>query len=231
MSETFQRLEGIILKTIPFRDYDEILVVFTQEEGVVKALLKGARSRKRGLQGLCSPLNHIEMIYCPGKGEIGSCREISCLNPYSTLRQRLEDLLAGCDCLKALLQSQWTHKPAPKLYELLLKYLAFIPHVSNPQVLALSFRLKLLKYEGLLSFPLICSTCQQPLESHAFEWFNEMYCASHQPMGSKPFREEELLLMRDLTEAQRLSSLSLLHLPHVFNEKVEHLFHILLQRT
>jgi DNA repair protein RecO (recombination protein O) len=46
-----QRTEGIVLHTLSYRDYDQILTVFTREAGVIKLVMRGGLSPRRQGRG------------------------------------------------------------------------------------------------------------------------------------------------------------------------------------
>src|SRR5262249_2066634 len=109
------RIEGVIVKALPFNDYDQILTVFTEQEGMIKLIVKGAYSRKRGHGAATSPLIKAEFIYSKGRGELDNCSEISPLNAHLKLRSSWNVLQAAGSMVQAVLHTQQLHKPAPLL--------------------------------------------------------------------------------------------------------------------
>jgi DNA repair protein RecO (recombination protein O) len=202
MTQNFQLTEGIILRAIPFRDYDQILSIFTADAGLIKVLYKGSRSKCLGVQGLGTPLTRVEVIYRETRGEIFSCHEMTLLDSFSFLRKKWLNLEVACDLLQVLLASQFVGKAAVRLYALLCFYLEKIPHTLNPWILAMSFRLKLLKHDGLMSFPFLCCECHQPLQALAFTRDSENWCLNHQPIGSLIWEQAELQLLYRLATCQ-----------------------------
>lgn len=144
------RTEGVILQTINFQDYDQIISLFTENEGIIKLVVKGARHSKRHQGANIAPLAHAEVVYAKGRSELYQCREITILHPHLNLRNNLPVLTAACDMLQALLSSQQVHEPAPALYALLNYYLDKISAINDPHIFSASFRLKILRHEGLL---------------------------------------------------------------------------------
>lgn len=192
MPHPFQHTEGIVLRAIPFQDYDHILTLFTPEAGIMKLLVHGSRSKRRSVQGLCMPLTKVSAVYQEKRGEIFSCRELALLEPFSHLRNDLPRLEAACDVLDAISRSQLAGKPAPLLYTLLCFILERIPHAPFPIALATCYRLKLLKHEGLAVFPFVCSDCGQILLTEAYTRSSEGWCSNHRPAGSSRWSQESL---------------------------------------
>lgn len=145
------RTEGIILQALKFQDFDQIVTLFTPNDGILKFMVKGALNPKQGKAALTMPLSRAEFIYSQGKSELYSCREISMLNSHLAVRDNILTLEASFDILTAIRYTQLPHKPAPDLYKLLLIYLEKMTLVADPKVLSASFRLKTLRHEGLLN--------------------------------------------------------------------------------
>ena len=202
MSQVFQHSEGIILRVIPFRDYDNILSLLTPDAGLIKLIYHGSRSKSRGMQGLCIPLTKVEAVYREKASEIFVCEEMRLIESFSNLRQELHHLEVACDLLHVVASSQLVGKSAPALYALLSFFLQKIPLTLFPLALAVSFRLKLLKHDGILAFPFICPACGQELLSEAYPYADEVWCESHRHVGSKTWGQMELKQLYRLAEAQ-----------------------------
>lgn len=224
MSHSFQQTEGIILRVIPFRDYDQIITLFTQDVGVLKVLYKGSRSKRRGVQGICLPLTRVEVIYREKNSEIFSCQEMALLESYSHLRKELKFLNVACDLLQVVATSQLVGKAAPLLYALLCFYLAKVPVIQDPEVLAMSFRLKLLKHEGLATYPFCCSMCQCDLHSEGYSYDAEWWCKEHQLKGSAYWHADELQLLYQLALCQHYQEISSCQLPPILQDRIKGFF-------
>lgn len=215
--------QGIVIQAIAFRDYDQILTVFTQEAGLIKAIIKGSNRKKKNSGGGLTPLMRVDMTWSDGKGDLAKAEEVVPLQHYSAIRQNLDLLEAGCDLLHAIKASQLVGKAVPALYQLLLIYLEKLPEVTHPAILTTSFRLKILKHEGLLSFPLQCFECQQVLSS-AMQHGGSIYCALHAPFGGELLTEEDVAIMDLLTNSLSFSTLSQVKLPVALPRKIVYLF-------
>lgn len=202
MSQTFQFTEGIILRVIPFRDYDQILSIFTSEAGLIKVLYKGSRGKRKKAQNFCMPLTKVEVIYREKNGEIFSCHEMNLIESFSFLRKELLFLEVACDLLQVIQNSQFLGKAAPQLYALLCFYLKKIPQTPCPWILSASFRLKLLKHDGLIILPFKCCECQLSLEDKAFISGIDPWCTHHQPIESQSWKSIDLMMLYRFTNCQ-----------------------------
>jgi DNA repair protein RecO (recombination protein O) len=221
---TLRITEGIILQTLKYQDYDQIISVFTPDNGILKLFFKGAYQAKNGKGSFTSPFSRIEFVYLQGKNELHKCREISLLNSHFNLRKSLSHLEPALDILKAVIASQIENEPSQIMYKLLLKYLERIPSFSDPWVLATSFRLKILRHEGLFGLSLNCSVCQSHLTSQ-YVAYGASYCSQHAPPSiSLFFSEEEVLLIQLLAFTRTFVDLNSIQLSSEFSQKVRDFF-------
>jgi DNA repair protein RecO (recombination protein O) len=219
-SSFFHRTEGVILRTIPIQDYKQLLTLFTLDYGLIKILY----NRKKNFPGAVHPLSHVEVIFREKNSEIFPCEELTLWQPYLRLRDKLPYLEVACDLLKMIERSQLLGKKAPMLYRLFLYYLDKIPFVSDPYTLIASFRLKLLKHEGILTFPFTCAFCQKVLISTAFGQGAGLFCLDHRPKPAFIYGEDELQMMSHLTLCQKLTELLTLQLHPDLLKKIEVFF-------
>lgn len=150
---TIRCVEGIILHTVPYGNDDQILTLFTSDSGVIKLFCK--RGKKKWHR--YTPLMLVEVTCREKKSELLACEEIHLIQSYSNLRNEFSRLQAGCDLIRAIYVSQLMGKSAPLLYQLLIYYLDKLADVCHPELLVASFRLKVLKHEGVLALGSVVS--------------------------------------------------------------------------
>jgi DNA repair protein RecO (recombination protein O) len=224
MSQILQSTQGVVLKVIPFRDYDQILFLFTPDIGLTKLFYKGGRRKSQAGRGPGIPLTQVEVIYRETNGEMLSCYEVNCLDSFSFLRKELIFLEVACDLLQIILTSQLVGKAAPQLYHLLYFYLKKIPQTAHPWALATSFRLKLLKHDGLIFFPLICCECHQILQNEAFIRASEGWCVKHRPNETQIWNIEELEMLYLLANCQSHREICECEISSLLQNKVVNFF-------
>ena len=216
-----ERTEGLVLQMVPFRNYDQILTVFTESEGISKFLYKGAFSSKQGKGSATSTLVRAEFFFTRGKGELFLCREAGLIDSNLHLRRDFPVLEAACDLAQALLASQIAAKPARELYALLLHYLAKLPQAKDPTAVSGSFRLKILRYEGLLNLAEECAKCQERGLAIAE---GECYCKRHAPPYATALNAIEKDILMKLAFTRHFPELAVLSLPNGLYLKIKELF-------
>lgn len=143
--------EGLVLRSLDFRDRQKILTLFTENFGMISLIVKGIHRKSSHLLTLTSPFTRGEYLFRVGKSHLFAFKDGTPLATNHALRANLTHIEAATALVKALLDSQLPEKPAPALYQLTKTYLEILPDFEEPNSLIASFLLKLLKHEGHLS--------------------------------------------------------------------------------
>ncbi|MGA8164700.1 MAG: DNA repair protein RecO [Waddliaceae bacterium] len=217
------RTEGVIIHALDFRDDDKILTVFSPDNGLIKLLMKRVYAGRRASPPVTAPLTRCEFIYKTRKNGLLLCQETSIIDQQLILRRHLKTLEVACELLQLIKMSQFPNKPAPQLYDLLIRYFRSIPHFSFPEVLAASFRLKLLRHEGLFGIATICHVCHAPLTDRYLA-MGESFCRQHTPSHALFFSQEEIVLVKHLACCRTLTELQQFPCHSDFRLKVTRFF-------
>jgi len=148
----YDKVEGIILVSRPFRERDRLLTLFSKEMGLLKliALRVGGSKKIRGL--FVDPLSKGEFIFKKrDKSDLFPLKEGSLLDPFLHLREDYSLIEAAGNMANALLRTQSLQKPAPHLYQLFTYLLQKLNFSVHPDLITTIFQLRLLKHEGLFS--------------------------------------------------------------------------------
>jgi DNA repair protein RecO (recombination protein O) len=154
-----KRVEGIVLKAIPFKESDRILSIFTPDRGIISLFVKRISKSRPAMVNLTTPLCRAEFVFRKGRSDLYRFIDGSILDLHLNLRQSYKHLEYGAKMLGAISTSQMPGKAAPSLYLLLLTYLKQLATFPDLPTLWASFQLKLLKHEGLLALEKSCSVC------------------------------------------------------------------------
>ena len=87
------RLEGLCIKTSPLGEHDRLITILTDEQGVVRLAVPGARRPKSSLAA-ATPLTYLSLQIF-GKRNLKSVRQIKILKSYSGLGKNIECLAAA----------------------------------------------------------------------------------------------------------------------------------------
>ena len=189
--------QGIILRSIDFRDRQKILTIFSKENGVISMIVKDLSKNKSYLQAHTSPLIEVEFSYEQKRSDLVKCVEIKTIDPHFSLREKYASLALALEITEVIYRSQLPGKPSPMLYRLLSSYLKQIAKFDSLLSVKASFYLKLLKHEGLLAFAKECALCHDPI----VEYFSSegSFCQKHLPPALSSFRGEEKKRLEELS--------------------------------
>lgn len=165
---TAHREEGIVLRSVDYRDTEKIVTIFTKNEGRVELIVKGLKANQTEKRALCSPLSCSEFVYTSGRTELCRLIDITSIDPFLALREKLSFLQEAGRMTRALLTSQLPGKASPLLYALFRSYLGALPSFPAPEVVSASFQLKLLRHEGILHLSSFSKGDQELLQLLAF---------------------------------------------------------------
>ncbi|MGR3973025.1 MAG: DNA repair protein RecO [Candidatus Rhabdochlamydia sp.] len=156
------KTEGIILKTIPYQEKKSIVTLLTKDHGIISLFVRQEKSFKG--HSLINTFSHIDLVYQKIKtSECFALKEGTMIESHYFLRETWSRLEAAGKMSAAILFTQFPGKSSPLLYHLLLACFKQLPHFKSSLTLVTLFYLKLLTYEGVLSwedgslFPLPCS--------------------------------------------------------------------------
>jgi len=217
-----ERFKGITLKSIDYQEFDKIIYVFTQNEGVKHLIVKGAKRPKSYAKVALYPLVHAEFL-CQKKGrqlDLSVCREITAINQNLFLRKDIDKLQTACTLARAIQTTQFPNCPSPLLFKLFITYIDKIKTCINLTSLTASFLLKLLRHEGILTLSARCSQCEKSLKEVYF-YESQPYCEKHTPPTAIYFSAEDINNMLILTNSRDLHEITHLNISGVFPEKIQ----------
>ena len=127
MSNEWEKQEGVLLHSIPYLGIHRIFKVFTLDEGLLILMAKHVKAKHAAAT---NPFCRSEWVYRKSRGDIYPIREATLLDPLDELRREYRILIAAGSIANDLLRSQFPHRPAKGLYELLIVSYKHLPR--NP---------------------------------------------------------------------------------------------------
>jgi DNA repair protein RecO (recombination protein O) len=199
-----ERSEGIVLRSVPFKEKERILTLFTPHFGLISLIVKSLNTKSSHLLSLTTPFSQGEFIYKKGRSDLYQFQDGDLHFDHLALRNSLAHLQTAGAIAQAILSSQLPGKPSSALYTLFAAYLRQIPFFTCPHTLASSFYLKMLKHDGILTLQNICMHCAQPA---AGIYKGESICPIHKGLGAVFFSSMEWPLLLELQNSRSMDSL------------------------
>lgn len=217
----YEKTEGIVLRSLPYQDKNRIVTVFTNGYGILQFIIKGISTKRTDKLALSSPLCQGEYVFYRGKSNLMHFIDGSVLSEHLQLRTKMQHIQVAANLVQIILTSQLPHKPAPKIYQFFYKCLRAIPHFEDTAILINSFRIKLLKQEGLLALQPFCSQCEK--EAMALH-HGESFCNFHAPKLCFSFSQKQWDTFLTLAYATTFSQLQSLTLSEDLDKKINQIF-------
>jgi DNA repair protein RecO (recombination protein O) len=217
-----EKTEGIVLRAFDYKDRQKIVTLFTLEAGMISLIMKGFSRKNYRMLSLSTPLSRVEVHFKRGKSDLFRYIDGTVLDEHLELRKQLDFLQTAGSLAQTILQSQLPGKSAPSLYQLFRSYLKQVPTFSHPQLLLVSFHLKLLRHEGLLALSEQCSLCSKTPARRLLQ--GESICSSHSSLAGTEFSTDEWALLNLLESASSFSVLRTLSLPPHFPQLIAGIF-------
>jgi DNA repair protein RecO (recombination protein O) len=143
-------LNGVVLRRIRYADTSLILVWFTDLHGKTKTIAKGALRANSSFAGKIDLFFHCELLLTLSrKSEIHALREVSIKSPFGGIRTNYLKTLAASYFVELIEGVSELEHPAPELYRLLLRALAYIDRQKPDIRGVLFFESELCKCLGL----------------------------------------------------------------------------------
>ena len=120
-------VNGVVLRTVNYRDFDRMLTLFTREEGRLSACARGAHRQK-------SPLSAASTLFCTGEYVLeeknGRFFVKSCMldAAYYPLREDPKRLAYASALVQVCEEIVQPGQPMPELYDMLLRALAYLAY-------------------------------------------------------------------------------------------------------
>jgi len=145
-----EKVKGVILKTMDYKERDKIIWLFTESLGKIAVICKGVRSQKSKYQSLIRPILYGEFLLFKGSGTMYSLNEGIAINSFSSLSSSLELLTYGSYFVELADIMTQDNEPDEPAYKILVTALYLLEtNVIDMELLTLAFEVKLIRNSGL----------------------------------------------------------------------------------
>ena len=192
---------AIILKTIPYGDSSVISRLFTEDQGKITIMAKGAWRPKNTTGPLLEPMNHIYLqYYNKNSRDIQILKEAGLIRQYSILRSGLDRIILGQSVIESLDKSTLENNPLPVLYRLGWRVLDKMNCIKVNYWMVFTFYFYQLSLRlGFMPNLKSCYKCKS-IFSHAFIDDNtgELICPDCASQSKQSLNKDSLIFLRKL---------------------------------
>jgi len=126
-----QRVQGLSLKVGPLGEYDIILTILSEENGISRLAIPGARKPKSRL-GATSPFNYLD-LHIVGKKNLKRVTQIKILKSYGNLGKHIETLSAAQAISELIMFMVGNEDPQKDLLKLVLIHLNRLDELNKKE--------------------------------------------------------------------------------------------------
>jgi len=161
--------EAIVLRQYALAEADRIIVLFTREQGVLRATAQGARKPRSRLGGCLEPLTHVRLQYYRKEGaELARIWHCEIVRSYLGRNPTLDRLYGFSYLAELVLELVPEHAANPLMFRLLLSVLdTGEPAGVNPALLRY-FEFWALRLNGWLPDYDYCPDCGKCVKDNGF---------------------------------------------------------------
>ena len=153
-----KKIEGIILKEIPFGDNSKIINVFNKEYGIVGIMAKGVKSYKNPLRVKTFIGTYGSFFIDYNENKLSKLRDVDLIKSYCFNNDNI-NLIAYITYIIELTYLVFNQSGNVEIYDLLMSTIDKMIEGLNPIVLTNILELKYLKYLGIDLFLDACVLC------------------------------------------------------------------------
>ena len=192
---------AIVLKTIPYGDSSIISRLFTEDQGKITVMAKGAWRPKKTTGPLLEPMNHIHLqYYHKNSRDIQILKDVGLIHQFSILRSKLDRIILGQTVVEVLDKSTPASNSFPILYRLGWRVLDKMNHADVNFWLVFAFYLYQLSLRlGFMPNLKTCCQCKSVF-SHAFinDRTGELICHDCGPQSKLSLNKNSLIFLQKL---------------------------------
>ncbi|MDD3270034.1 MAG: DNA repair protein RecO, partial [Syntrophomonadaceae bacterium] len=161
----YYRSRGIVLKTMDLREADQLVTIFTEQVGKIRAVAKGSKKPRSSLRGCIQPFCHSQLFFSSGK-ELDLITQGKILDFYGNTREDFDRTLYALYILELLDKSLMDRVALAGLYLRCAAVLDFLNQSGYNPLVIRYFEMSLLDslgYSPILEHCVKCHNAESPL--------------------------------------------------------------------
>lgn len=157
------RAEGVVLRHSDWGEADRLVILFTREQGKLRAVVKGARKLHSRKAGHMEPFTRVSLMLARGR-DFWIVTQAETVDAYLPLREDLVRTASAAYVVELLDRFTYEEGQNLGLYQLLVESLHRLSSVDAPQTVLRFYDLRLLDLLGFRPELYECVHCRQPIQ-------------------------------------------------------------------
>lgn len=157
------KTSAILLRSYDFKDFDKIVVLYSREQGLIRAIAKGVKRSKSPLRGRLEPLMASHFVLYEGKN-LDSITQCDTIESFKNIRKDLKKITFGLYYAELVTAfAVFSDPQSESFYNFVfdsLKMLEIADSDSMLETLLVEFEYKLISFAGYAPVFDTCNTCR-----------------------------------------------------------------------
>lgn len=164
-----QKLEGIVLRAIPYGESNKIVTLYTSEAGKITAMARGAKKPRSKLAAITQPFMYGSFLINQGRG-MGTMSQGEQIESMRFLREDLEATAYASYIVEIVDRMTEQNEKVAGVYNLLKEALQAINEEYDPEAISLFVEWKMLPVGGIYPILHECANCHATEGEFAFSF-------------------------------------------------------------
>jgi DNA repair protein RecO (recombination protein O) len=157
------RLEGIVLRHVDWGEADRLIILFSREQGKVRAIAKGIRKPQSRKAGHLEPFHRVNVLLAQGR-DFPLITQAETLASFAPLQADLLRMGYAAYLLELVDRFSVEEEANPTLYQLLLETLEHLSQSRQPLFELRYFEVRLLDEVGFRPQLFHCVVCHEAIQ-------------------------------------------------------------------
>ncbi|MBQ7164537.1 MAG: DNA repair protein RecO [Clostridia bacterium] len=163
-----EKLKAVVLRAVDYKDNDKILTLFSLENGVVSAAIRGVKKANAKLKFAAQPFCFCEYVLSK-KGDRRSVVSADIIESFYPIREDIVRFYAGAVALEYVNAFVQEEMESEEAFLLLLSFLRALCYSSaSPRALLVKFLIEALSLSGYELSVHYCIKCRKSVINRAF---------------------------------------------------------------
>jgi DNA repair protein RecO (recombination protein O) len=161
------KVEGIVIKTIPYGESNTILTLYTKELGKIGVMARGAKKPKSRFTSIAQLFTYGIFVFQKGQG-LGTLQQGEALLSFRKIREDLVKTAYAAYLVELLDRHTTENELRTDLFGWIKQALEYIDHGTDPEVITFLFEMKIMKVAGIVPELSKCVSCKTPEGDFSF---------------------------------------------------------------
>lgn len=155
------KTDGIVLRTYPLGEHDQIVVLMSPTHGKIRSVAKGSKKTSNSIAGKMELFLHLSLLIAEGRN-LDTISQVEIVESFRYIRTNLNKMASAIYILELTDTAMHEPEPHPELFELLRDTLKALETATFLPILIKAYELKLFTLLGYAPITKHCVNCNNP---------------------------------------------------------------------